>query len=172
MHSKKILTPLTLGIAGPSGSGKTTLIERLIPLLLNSGKTVSTLKHVHHDIELDKPGKDSFRHRQAGAHQVMISLPSGWALFSPETSPIKAELHELVKMMAPVDLVLVEGYRSLPIKKIEVFNSTLNGTLNQPFHSSVMAVAADISIPNLSVPMFNRNDIGKISNFIVTNLDI
>ena len=74
---------MILGVAGPSGSGKTTLIARILPLLREGGVRVSTIKHVHHDLELDKPGKDSYVHREAGAEEVMVSLPSGWALRLP-----------------------------------------------------------------------------------------
>ena len=75
--------PKVLGIAGPSDSGKTTLIEKLLPLLRQRGIVVSTVKHVHHPVEIDTPGKDSFRHRQAGAREVMIALPDGWVLHHP-----------------------------------------------------------------------------------------
>lgn len=162
-------TATILGIAGPSGSGKTTLIERIIPLLMKEGVRVSTLKHVHHDLDLDKPGKDSFRHRQAGAEQVMVALPSGWALFNPDTANSTYMIPDLAEKMDSVDLILVEGYRSLPINKIEVFNSSLGQPLNQPHHSSVIAVAGDIKLENLGVPTFIRDDIRKIVAFIINH---
>ena len=156
-----------LGIAGPSGSGKTRLIEQLIPMLQNAGLSVSTVKHVHHDLELDKPGKDSFRHREAGAEQVMVALPSGWALFHPGRGRRQSTVVELVEQMASVDLVLVEGFRSLEMEKIEVFSSTTDEPLNQPGHSSVVAVAADVNLPSLTVPAFSRDDIDGITAFIL-----
>ena len=156
-----------LGIAGPSGSGKTRLIEQLIPILQTAGLSVSTIKHVHHDLELDKPGKDSFRHREAGAEQVMVALPSGWTLFHPGRGRKQSTVAELVEQMATVNLVLVEGFRSLDMEKIEVFSSAIAEPLNQPGHSSVVAVAADVNLPSLSVPVFSRDDIDGVAAFIL-----
>lgn len=159
-----------LGIAGPSGSGKTHLIELLLPVLRAAELTVSTVKHVHHDLDLDKPGKDSYRHREAGAEEVMVALPTGWALFHPGRGTERATVAELVQQMAPVDLVLVEGFRSLPMEKIEVYNSALDEPLTQPDNPLVVAVAADVGLPSLSVPTFRREDIDGIAAFILERL--
>jgi molybdopterin-guanine dinucleotide biosynthesis protein B len=161
---------MILGVAGPSGSGKTTLIARILPLLREGGVRVSTIKHVHHDLELDKPGKDSFVHRKAGAEEVMVSLPSGWALFHPDHRGEQPEVDELVSNMAPVDLVLVEGFRALPMDKIEVYSAAPGGDLNQPRHSSVVAVAADTALPGAAVPVFDRDDAPAITAFILKRL--
>ncbi|MDA1132349.1 MAG: molybdopterin-guanine dinucleotide biosynthesis protein B [Proteobacteria bacterium] len=162
--------PAILGIAGPSGSGKTRLIERLLPVLVAAWRTVSTVKHVHHELDLDKPGKDSYRHREAGATQVMVGLPSGWTLFHPGRGAARTTVDDLVAQMAAVDLVLVEGYRSLEMEKIEVFCSTLGEPLNQPRHRSVVAVAADTRLSDLPVPSFHRDDIDAIAAFVLGRL--
>ena len=168
MSAPRRRTPAILGIAGPSGSGKTTLIERLLPLLRAEGLRVSTIKHVHHRLELDRPGKDSYRHRAAGAEEVMVALPDGWALFHAGGG--RPDLRTLAGVMAPVDLVLVEGFRALPMDKIEVFSSAVASELNQPRHPSVVAVAADAPPAGLTVPTFDRDDIVGVAGFIVGRL--
>ena len=164
--SNASINQVTLGISGPSGSGKTSLIEQLIPVLTAFGLSVSTVKHVHHNLELDKPGKDSFRHREAGALEVMVSLPSGWALFHPGRSGNREPIAALTRQMSPVDLVLVEGFRSMKIQKIEVFDSTLGSQLTQPEDPTVIAVVADTKLPGLTVPTFLRDDIKAIAAFV------
>ena len=159
-----------MGIADWSGSGKTTLVVSVLPRLIGMGLKVSTLKHAHHDFDLDKPGKDSYRHREAGAEEVMVALPTGWALFHPGRGTERATVAELVQQMAPVDLVLVEGFRSLPMEKIEVYNSALDEPLTQPDNPLVVAVAADVGLPSLSVPTFRREDIDGIAAFILERL--
>ena len=161
---------MILGVAGPSGSGKTTLIARILPLLRESGVRVSTIKHVHHDLELDKPGKDSYVHREAGAEEVMVALPGGWALFHPGNQGDQPGVDELVSYMAPVDLVLVEGFRSLPMEKIEVFSAETGGDLNQPRHPSVVALASDTALPGAGVPVFDRDDAAAVAAFILNRL--
>ena len=118
------------GVTGWSGSGKTTLIEALIPLLTARGLTVSTVKHAHHAFEIDRPGKDSFRHRRAGAAEVMIASRHRWALMREigEGEP-EPPLQALLDRMAPVDLVLVEGFRSLPIANILICSPQLSEML-------------------------------------------
>ena len=162
---------IVLGITGPSGSGKTTLIERLIPALQSFKLKISTVKNVHHELELDKPGKDSFRHREAGAKEVMVSLPSGWALFHHKPDDQRLPIEMLKKNMEAVDLILVEGFRSPSMKQIEVFNSSLSEPLNQPNDSSVIAVVADIQLPELTVPTFQRDNIDGITALIITYLN-
>jgi molybdopterin-guanine dinucleotide biosynthesis protein B len=113
------------GLAGWSGSGKTTLMTALIPELISRGVTVSTLKHAHHAFDIDQPGKDSWRHRQAGAREVMISSPNRWALMHELRGAPEPSLDELVRRMSPVDLLLVEGFKRYPHPKIEVYRPSL-----------------------------------------------
>src|SRR5690349_11748987 len=109
-----------IGIAGYSGSGKTTLIEKMIPLLVAEGLRVSLIKHAHHQFDVDQPGKDSYRHRHAGCTEVMVSSPARWALMHEMRGAPEPPLQEQLKRFSPCDLVIVEGYKSEPIPKIEV----------------------------------------------------
>ncbi len=129
-----------VGIVGRSGSGKTTLIERLIPALRARGLSVSTIKHTHHhQIELEPPGKDSNRHRSAGAAEVIIASDSGWARIA--TSTATATLQELLGQLRPVDVVLVEGFKQLEgLRRVEVFRGT--GELLALADPGIVAVAA------------------------------
>ena len=113
-----------LGIVGWSGSGKTTLLTRLIPLLRARGLTVSTVKHTHHGFDMDRPGKDTYRHREAGAHEVLVASGTRWALLHEVVGP-EPGLPELLTHMHPVDLVLVEGYKGHPFPKLEVHRPAL-----------------------------------------------
>jgi molybdopterin-guanine dinucleotide biosynthesis protein MobB len=130
-----------IAIVGHQGSGKTTLIERLIPALRAAALTVSTIKHTHHhQIELDTPGKDSYRHRAAGASEVLVASDSGWARIAASSKP--ASLPELISELRPVDVVLVEGFKKLEdLRRVEVFRG----------HGSPLALA-DPGIAALAVP--------------------
>src|SRR5665213_2593661 len=117
------------GFAGWSGSGKTTLIEKLLPILTGRGLRVSTLKHAHKDFDFDRPGKDSWRHRQAGAAEVMVSSPKRWALIHEMRGPAELTMADLLARMGAVDLVIVEGFKRDPIPKIEVHRVALGKPL-------------------------------------------
>ena len=108
-----------IGIVGWSGSGKTTLLTRLIPLLRAEGLTVSTVKHTHHGFDMDRPGKDTYRHREAGAREVLVAAGSRWALLHEVAGP-EPGLPDLLTRLEPVDLVLVEGFKTHPFPKLEV----------------------------------------------------
>src|SRR5258706_5439642 len=110
----------TLGIAGYSGSGKTTLIEKVLPLLVAEGLRVSIIKHAHHEFDVDQPGKDSYRHRHAGCTEVLVSSSKRWVLMHELRGAAEASLQEQVRLLSPCDLVIVEGYKSEAIPKIEV----------------------------------------------------
>ena len=134
-----------LGIVGWSGSGKTTLLVALLPLLRQAGLRVSTVKHVHHGFDMDRPGKDSYRHREAGAHEVLVASGSRWALLHELSGPEPA-LPELLERMDPVDLVLVEGYKSHPFPKLEVHRPDLGKPPLWPSDVDVIAVASDTAL--------------------------
>ena len=132
-----------LGLAGWSGSGKTTLLSRLLPLLSARGLRVSTLKHAHHAVDLDVPGKDSWRHREAGAFEVMLATGRRFALMREFRDAPEPALPELLARMTPVDLVLVEGFRHGAFPKIEVHDTRLGKPLLAPDEDAVRAVATD-----------------------------
>lgn len=131
-----------LGVVGWSGSGKTTLIEALLPLLRQQGLTVSTVKHTHHGFDMDRPGKDSYRHREAGAHEVLVASGTRWALLHEVTGP-EPHLPELLARLEPVDLVLVEGFKTHPFPKLEVHRPALRKPPIWHTETDVAAVATD-----------------------------
>jgi molybdopterin-guanine dinucleotide biosynthesis protein B len=155
------------GLAGWSGSGKTTLIVKLIPELVGRGLSVSTMKHAHHDFDIDQPGKDSFEHRQAGASEVMISASKRWALMHEVRNEGEPNVDDLIARMTPVDLLLVEGFKSHAHSKMEIHRPTLKKPLLQKNDPNIIAVASDEIIENLSVPVFDLADIIAIANFII-----
>lgn len=130
------------GITGASGSGKTTLIAALLPELRGRGLVVSTIKHAHHGFDLDKPGKDSWTHRQAGASEVMLVSGGRWALMREATEG-ECALGALLARMAPADLVLVEGFRASAIPKLEVHRAATGKPPYWPHDASILAVVTD-----------------------------
>ena len=130
------------GLAGWSGSGKTTLMTLLIPELVSRGITVSTLKHAHHSFDVDQPGKDSWRHRQAGAGEVMISSQNRWALMHELRGAPEPSLDELVGRMSPADLLLIEGFKRHPHPKIEVYRPSLGKPLLHPADMATRPIKA------------------------------
>lgn len=156
-----------LGIAGWSGAGKTTLIERVLPPLLAAGLVVSTVKHAHHGAELDRPGKDSWRHRQAGAREVMVSAPGRWALMHEEPGA-EPDLPDLLARMGPADLVLVEGFRRYGFPKLEVHRPALGKPPLWPDWPDVAAVASDAALPGCGRPVLPLDDTGTIATWIVS----
>ena len=155
------------GLAGWSGSGKTTLMTALIPELVSRGITVSTLKHAHHAFDVDQPGKDSWRHRQAGAREVMISSQNRWALMHELRGGSEPTFDELVRRMSPVDLVLVEGFKRYPHPKIEVYRPSLGKPLLHPEDPLVVAIASDEMLPGLTLPWLPLSDAGAVAAFIL-----
>lgn len=150
-----------VGIVGRSGSGKTTLIEHLLPRLRAMGLSVSTVKHTHHSVDLDPPGKDSHRHREAGASEVLLVSGRRWALLC-ETPDRPPPLPELLARMAPVDLVLVEGFGSYPGPRLELVRAELAGRpgkeplfRNDP---AIAALAVDAPVPDWSGTVLDLND--------------
>lgn len=159
-------TPKVIGFIGYSNTGKTTLIEKLIPLLRARGLRVSAIKHAHHGFDMDRPGKDSYRYREAGAGQVLIATTQRWALLT-ETPRAPAALEALLAQLAPCDLVIVEGFKSEGrIPRIEVRRSTNTEPPIFPHDPNVVAVAADHAI-DTHLPVLDLNDPTKIAAFIV-----
>lgn len=156
-----------IGLAGWSGSGKTTLVTRLVPRLIARGLRVSTLKHAHHDFELDQPGKDSFRHRSAGATEVIVSSAKRFAILHELRAEPEWDLPALVGKMSPVDLVLVEGYKRDPFPKVEIHRAANGKPLIQPDDPHIVAIAADIALPQAKVPVLDLDDIEAIADLLI-----
>jgi molybdopterin-guanine dinucleotide biosynthesis protein B len=160
-----------IGFIGYSNSGKTTLIEKLIPRLRAQGLSVSAIKNAHHGFDMDRPGKDSFRYREAGAGQVLISTTERWALLT-ETPAGHAALEDLLAQLAPCDLVIVEGFKSEGrIPRIEVRRSSVTDPPIYPHDPNVIAVAADGPI-DCPLPVLDLNDPDKIAAFITQRLSL
>jgi molybdopterin-guanine dinucleotide biosynthesis protein B len=159
------------GFAGYSGSGKTTLIERLIPLFVREGLKLSVIKHAHHDFDLDTPGKDSYRHREAGASEVIVSGGHRWVLMHELRGAPEPTLEQQLARLAPCDLVLVEGYKHYPIPKIEVWRRAAGKPLLFPSDRHVIAVASDTPLET-ALPQFGLDDVEDIAAFVLGHLGL
>jgi molybdopterin-guanine dinucleotide biosynthesis protein B len=158
------------GVIGWKNSGKTSLMERLVAEISGRGFTVSTVKHVHHAVDLDHPGKDTFRHRQAGAREVVLASADRLAIMVEHRGP-EPELPAVLARLAPVDLVLVEGYKRDAHPKIEVWRAETGHPLIQPGDPLVRAVATDAEL-SLPVPVLDLNDTGAVADFILREVGL
>ncbi len=156
-----------IGISGWSGNGKTTLLTRLIPALKVRGIKVSTIKHAHHKFDIDVPGKDSYRHREAGAEEVLISSSNRWALMHENHDKEEVHLDDLIARMAPVDILLVEGFKSESFPKIEVWRQESGTEPRVASDDSIVALATPDLTYVAPVPILNLNDENAIADFIV-----
>nr|WP_320134070.1 molybdopterin-guanine dinucleotide biosynthesis protein B [uncultured Holophaga sp.] len=156
-----------IGLVGWSGSGKTTLLVELLPLLKAAGRTVSTMKHTHHRFDMDKPGKDSFRHREAGASEVMIVSSQRWVMLHELRDEAEPPIEFLIDRMSPVDLLIIEGFKTHPHPKIEIHRASEGKPLSQPDDPDVIAVASDEPIAGLKVPLLDLNAPPAIARFIL-----
>jgi molybdopterin-guanine dinucleotide biosynthesis protein B len=156
-----------IGLAGWSGSGKTTLLTRAIPRLVARGLTVSTLKHAHHGFDVDLPGKDSHAHRMAGATEVLVSSAVRWALLHELRADAEAPLAALVRKLSPVDLVMIEGYKTAPHPKLEVHRRAIGKPLLAPGDPAIVAIAADVALPAAKVPVVDLDDIERIVDLLI-----
>lgn len=154
------------GFAGYSGSGKTTLIEQLIPRLVARGLTISLIKHAHHSFDIDQPGKDSWRHRHAGATEVLLTSRNRWALMHELRDEPEPGLTEQLRLLSPCDLVLVEGYKSADIPKIEVHRPSTGKPLLHPNDPAIVAVACDAPVAS-PLPVLALDDVDGIAAFIM-----
>jgi len=155
-----------MGIAGWSGSGKTTLVTRLLPLLVERGLRVSTIKHAHHDFDVDTPGKDSWRHRAAGAHEVLVASSRRWALMHEHGDATEPALEDLLARLGDADLVLVEGFKRERHDKIEVRRAGARRPPLYPDDETVVAVASDQPLPDAVQPVLDLDDVTAIADFI------
>lgn len=156
-----------LGLTGWSGAGKTTLIVHLIPELVARGISVSTMKHAHHAFDVDKPGKDSHRHREAGATEVLVSSEHRWALMHEHRGGAEPSAAELMRHMTPVDLLLIEGFKREPHEKLEIYRRSVGKPLLSVGDPSFVAVLSDGPVPETELPVLDLNDTGTIADFIL-----
>lgn len=159
------------GIVGYKNAGKTGLMERLVTEISGRGFSVSTLKHAHHSFDVDHPGKDSYRHRDAGAHQVLLSSRARWALMTELRDNDEAPLSDLLQRLDPVDLILVEGYKRDTHPKIEAFRAENNHPILAGNDATVRAVASDSTL-QVTQPVFDLNDTKAIADFILTEVGL
>lgn len=159
------------GFAGWSGSGKTTLIEQLIPRLTARGLIVSLVKHAHHSFEIDRPGKDSHRHRAAGCSEVLITSRVRWALIHELRAEPELTLKAALARLSPCDLALVEGFKAAPIPKIEVWRESVGKPLLHPEDPHIVAVATDLpsQVRGAALPVFGLDHLDEIATFLLEN---
>ena len=159
--------PRVLGVVGWSGSGKTTLLVRLIPLLVRRGLKVSTLKHAHHAFDIDVPGKDSYEHRKAGAGEVLVFSGRRWALMHEVGVEPEPALADLLERLSPCDLILVEGFKSEPHAKLEVYRPALGKPALYPDDADVVVVATDAALGRDAPPWADLNDIEAVAQLVL-----
>jgi len=160
------------GVTGWKNAGKTGLMERLVAEITGRGITVSTVKHAHHSTDVDQPGRDSHRHREAGAREVMLASPNRWALMHELRGADEPPLEELLARLSPVDLVLVEGFKRGDHPKIEAHRAETGKPLLAEENPSVRAVAADTPQPGCALPVFDLDDTGAIADFILREVGL
>lgn len=155
-----------IGLAGWSGSGKTTLLTRLLPELIRRGISVSTMKHAHHEFDVDQPGKDSWRHRAAGATEVLVASADRWALMHELRGGAEPSAVELMKHMTQVDLLIVEGFKREKHDKIEIHRRQTGKPLLYLGDPQIVAVLSDEPLPDCPLPVIDLDDVVKAADFI------
>jgi molybdopterin-guanine dinucleotide biosynthesis protein B len=166
MNSVKIF-----GFAGWSGSGKTTLIEKLIPLFVERRLKVSLIKHAHHSFDVDQPGKDSYRHRHAGCSEVLVSSSRRWALVHELRGVPEPGFEDLVRSIAPCDLLLVEGFKREKLPKLEVYRAVTGEPLLHPQDPDIVGIATDRKLET-ALPQFGLDDAPAIAGFVLRHVGL
>jgi len=156
-----------IGLAGWSGSGKTTLVTGVIPVLVKRGLKIATVKHAHHDFDIDHPGKDSWRHREAGACEVAVVSSRRWAIVHELGQESEPPLGEILGKLSPVDLVIVEGFKRYRLPKLEVYRADVGKPLLHPEDDCIVAVATDAALPQATVPVVMLADIEGIADVLL-----
>ena len=156
-----------IGLAGWQNAGKTTLLAKVIPRLVARGRTVSTVKHAHDGFDVDQPGKDSHTHRLAGATEVLVASAKRFALMHELRAAPEPSLRELLARLAPVDLVIVEGYKREPHPKLEVHRACVGKPLLYPNDSWIVAVASDLPLAGVELPVIGLDDIETIADVLL-----
>jgi molybdopterin-guanine dinucleotide biosynthesis adapter protein len=160
-------TPMRIiGLAGWSGAGKTTLISRVIPVLIQRGLKVATVKHAHHEFDIDRPGKDSWLHREAGASEVAIVSSRRWALIHELRGEPEPPLAEILAKLSPVDLVIVEGFKRHAHPKVEVYRAAAGKPHLYPDDDCIVAIATDTPLPQAQLPVLMLDDVEGIANVL------
>ncbi len=168
----KVYGTKVYGVVGWKNAGKTTLVERLVGEIAGRGFSVSTVKHTHHKVDVDQKGKDSWRHRKAGAQQVILASSARWAIMTELRDAPEAPLRELLGHLAPVDLVIVEGYKRDDHPKIEVWRAETGQPLIALDDPTVRAIASNDTPEGASQPVIGLNDIPAIADFILSDLGL
>jgi len=166
--------PPIFGVTGWKNSGKTTLVVRLVEELTGRGFHVSTVKHAHHDFDIDREGTDSYRHRVAGATEVALVSGRRWAIMHELRDADEPEMDEIVARIAPCDIILIEGYKREAHPKIEARRlETIKKEPLAPKDPNILAIAADYEIGDTELPVYNLDDVPSIADFVVkyTGLD-
>lgn len=162
----------TFGIVGWKNSGKTTLVARLVTELKSRGYSVSTMKHAHHAFDLDQPGRDTYQHREAGAQEVVISSGKRWALMHELQGDNPYSLDDLLAKMKPVDIILIEGFKSEPHPKIETHRAVSELPLVSTTNETIVAVASDVAVDTQGLKRLDLNDTKAIADFIVAEIGL
>jgi molybdopterin-guanine dinucleotide biosynthesis adapter protein len=160
-----------IGFAGWSGAGKTTLIVKLIPELNRRGLSVSTIKHAHHNFDLDQPGKDSYEHRAAGAAEVLVASANRVALMRELRGAPEPSLPELLRLLKPVDLVLIEGFKRDPVPKIEIFRSANGKPPMYPQDPHIVALIGDAVDPSVRLPHASIDDVAAAADLVLAHAE-
>jgi molybdopterin-guanine dinucleotide biosynthesis protein MobB len=160
------------GVTGWKNTGKTHLMERLVAEIAGRRVSVSTVKHAHHDTEVDHPGTDSYRHRAAGAREVALVSPRRWAVMAELRGAPEPPLDAVLARLSPVDLVLVEGYKTAPHPKVEAWRAAAGRPLLAPGNPTVRAVAADGPVAAEGLPVFDLNDTAGIADFVLREVGL
>ena len=164
------MTQKIIGVAGFKNAGKTTLVEKLVVDLTSRGLRISTVKHAHHSFDIDHEGRDSFRHRAAGATEVAVVSSSRWALIHELRNEAEPTLEDILQKLAPCDLIIVEGYKRDNQDKIEVRNLSLDHPHLAGGDPTIVAIAATGAIAGAPVPVFDRDDVSALSAFIISHM--
>ena len=161
----------TFGFAGWSGSGKTTLIEKLIPMFVKRGLRVSLIKHAHHTFDVDQPGKDSYRHRHAGASEVLVTSSRRWVLMHELRGEQEPKFEDQLRHLSPCDLLIVEGFKYAPIPKLEVWRAVTGEPLLHPNDSHFVALVTDAKVET-RLPVLDLNNADAVAAFVVSHLKL
>ncbi|TVQ57214.1 MAG: molybdopterin-guanine dinucleotide biosynthesis protein B [Rhodobacteraceae bacterium] len=160
------------GVVGWKNAGKTTLMERLVAEIAGRGFAVSTVKHAHHAFDVDHEGKDSWRHRQAGAREVLVSAAQRWALMGELRGAPEPPLEDLLAKLSPVDLVLIEGYKRDRHFKVEAHRAATGAPILAREDPTVRAVATNDPVEGLSVPLLPLDDVPVVADFILREVGL